>query len=164
MEELIVGTIGLCIVLLFLVIMGKGEIRFRLMKLIGMMKGKIIANELKKDGKVYRSSSKIDGNEIKIGKENRYDYDIKQTAVNNMDLREGYFSEITGKQFPIFSEGNPHNVDPRDASRKYMMATAMAMMPKPSPFSSKNIPWLILIIGLVVVVLALTGNLNLAPK
>jgi hypothetical protein len=163
-EELIVGTMGLCIALLFLVIMGKGEIRFRLMKLIGMMKGKIIANELKKDGKVYRSSSKIDGSEIKIGKENRYDYDIKQTAVNNMDLREGYFSEITGKQLPIFSEGNPHNVDPRDASRKYMMATAMAMMPKPSPFSSRNIPWLILIIGLVVVVLALTGNLNLAPK
>jgi len=164
-EEMLLGLSGMVIVLLFLVIMGKGEIRFRLMKLIGMMKGKIVANELKKDGKVYRSSAKIDGSEIKLGKENRYDYEIKQTAVNNMDLREGYFSEITGKQLPIFElAGNPHNIDPRDASRKYMMATAMAMMPKPSPFSSKNIPWLIIAIIALVAVLALTGNLNLAPK
>ena len=140
-------------------IMGKEEIGIKLKKKFGLMRGRIIAKEIGKDGKIYTFTPKIQNNKVKC-KRRSYSYNIKHTVVNKFDMREAIFSEITGKQlnpYKLETQGTKLSAD--DISDMLIMATAMAMIPKPL-FSMKNIPWLMLVIGIGIIVFILTGGIQ----
>lgn len=154
---MLVAVIGM-VFFLFMAILGRGEIKLRFIKMMGGFKGRILAKEIRKDGKVYTHRPKIKNNRITLGNRT-YDYNIKHTAINKFDLREGYFSEVAGKQI------NPFDIKTTDVglssdtiSEMLILATAIAMMPKPSMLNMKNIPWIMLIIGIIIVVAIVSGG------
>lgn len=142
--------------MVMMILMGRIEIGIRMKKKFGMLKGYIISKELKKDGKIYTKTVKIDGNTVKIG-DNTYDYDINMTVVNEYDMREGYFSEITGKQFNPFKTPLSQGLTPDQQSDMLILATALGQIPKPFnlPFKAN---WLIIIGGILLAVFLLFGQ------
>jgi hypothetical protein len=143
------------IIFVFFTFLGKNEIKIKLFKMIGRFKGRIIAKEIRKDGVIYTFMPKIQNNKVKLGKRT-YNYNIKKTCINRFNIREAYFSEILGSQLNPYEEQQSGYISPEDVTDMLEMATAMGMLPKPM-FDLKNIPWLMIIIGLIVIVALASG-------
>lgn len=165
-EMLMFLSMGVGMVFLaFMVLMGKTEIKIRFKKMFGLMKNRIVAKEIGKDGKIYTYTPKIENNKIVLKghghkKERSYNYDIKNTVVNDYNIREAIFSEITAKQLnPYKFDSQGIKISADEISDMLIMAAAMAMMPKPM-FSMKNVPWLLLLAGIGIIAFVLTGGLQ----
>lgn len=155
--SLILSLITTTILFLVLALLGRGEMKIRFMKMMGGFRGRIVAKEVRKDGKVYTYRPRIMNNKIKLNNRT-YDYNIKHTVMNKYDLREGYFSEITGKQInPYYFKAEDYKLSSDTISEMLVMATAMAMIPKPL-LSLKNIPFLMIIIGIIVAIVIVSGG------
>lgn len=154
---LILGLMGMSGFLLVLVILGRSEIKIRFMKSMGRLNGRIIAVEMRKDGKKHVYMPKIQDNRIKLGTRT-YDYHIKQTVVNKYNLREGYFSEVSGKQINPWEYKSTTSLSSDQISDMLIFATMLGTMPKPGLFSFKNIPYVFILVIVVVIIAMLTGN------
>ena len=155
--ELMVVFVGFAFFFL-LTILGKADIKINLMKRMGRLKGHIIAKELRKDGRVYSRPIKLKNNQVTI--DNRlYDYDINKTVINGYELREGYFSELTGRQFDPYRVERGGGLTNDQLSDMLIMATSLAMMPK-QPMPMKNIGFVLLVAGGILVVAILGGFLT----
>ncbi len=146
--------------LVMFLFLGKTEIKIRLLKKLGRMKGCIIAKELRKDGRIYTTPVKLEGSKVKLGKRT-YEYDINMTSVNEYEMREAYFSEITSKQFDPYRLEHQGSLSSDQISDLLIMSTSIAMIPKPA--FSLPMPKLtggIVIIAIVVMVLLASGFLK----
>lgn len=161
MDTLWLYLMVLVVFLMFLVIMGKNEIKLKLSKMMGGFRGRIVAKELRKDGKVYTYRAKIKNQQVKL-EDRTYDYNIKNTAINNNDLREAYFSEVAGRQINPYARKDINEkgdtLSPDTISEMLQMATLVAFMPKPGIFNMKSLP----IMGIIILIILLFAFLGSA--
>jgi hypothetical protein len=119
--------------------------------MLGLMKNHIVAKEFGKDGYMHTYIPKIENRRVKLGSKKSYSYDIKKTFLNELGLREGYFSQISGEQVnPVDIKVRGASLTPDEISDMLTMATVIAQMPK-KPLSTMTFPWIILlaIIGII---------------
>lgn len=159
-EAWIILTLVMTTIVFFMTtMMGKNELKLRIAKKMGRFKGCIVANEIRKDGKLYKSRAKIRDNMVQLGgKEGRnYPYDIKNTVVNNMDLREGTFSEVTGSQINPFETGKGRFMSGEQISKLIIDASKIGTPQGSTLLSKQSLPIIAIGIIAIIIVAMLTG-------